>query len=565
MPNIKHVRRGWHIGDSNYCGPFTDLNKDREVRNKIDQCCKTHDEEYSSEISTRKADDNLIDCLPDYHPIRGVFRLKKTIDELTDYKSNEIFRPDMPKDGGKGNKKAQQAWRVNQYYQNKKQKTSHAVNDGAGTSHDDNSAGALLEAMRDEHDPEGGEDNMDIAATAGGGGGGQTGGGDGENIKPDRPMGAPAHRGVRTYQRSFTSYVTNGVGDQSWLQYNGDGQNPPYVEWNDGWSFIPWGLYPSAITPDQWVNLQTTSARFRVLECSVCVDSVIPFQEVLTGGGTVREAVTSFSNRPSILVYKDNGNFLPQLYATPIADLMHNANFTMVRGNFTQSVLKRPTWRFNNWETAHQHLKVSGTPAQASPCQILSLEANGRVKTLYPGGNFCETWKNPVKQWMANPLPWDRANRFATSDAASVDALMQDKGRIWGCHYLGGVGTRGILNSNQTIQAENYVANYGDTGQEIKHCGPPYILMKMEPYYGTNNEAMSIFAQIHVHYSITIEFEEREGTGAYCSMTDYSALVRNTELFSAFGNAVLDSTCQAPADNKLGRMAGTTVGHYSYS
>lgn len=564
MPNVRQARSGWHIGDSNYCGPFTDLSKEREVRNEIDECCRRHDIEYGSNIETKKADQNLIDCLPDYHPIRGIFKVKQTIDSLTDYKSDELFRQHMPP-----KRNAQQAFRINQYYANKKKKAEQPVNDGAGPSHEgENEAGALLEAMADHNEPEEEPMLQDANGGGGGGGGGLGGGGDGQNIAPDKPLGIPSHKSVRTYQRSYTSYVVNGVADQAWANTPGTESTAPYVTWCDGWSIIPWGMYPMCITPNEWYAMGVNCKRFRVLGCKVSVDSVIPFQEALVGGGTTRQAITSFSNRPSILVYKDNGDFLPQLWDTPLTDLLHNWYGTLARGTFSQSVLQRPTFRFSNWDVTRQKHKVRAIPPANQPNAVLSLEANGKVKTLYPGGNFTESWTNPNKAWHSFNLPWDRANRIKTADGIDVGDYMENKNRALSTSYYGGVGCRGFINNGtETVGVNDYVCQYQDTGLEIKHSGPPYILMKMEPYYGTDDTPMSIFAQIHIHYEMTIEHEERDGVGQYCSMLDIEngGGTVGTSNYTEFGNQILNMQAAAPADNKLNRMAGTTAGHFSYT
>lgn len=563
MPNVKHVRSGWHLGRTNYCGPFTDLNKEREVIDEVDRCCKTHDEEYSksiSEISTDKADKNLIDCVGKYHPIGIGIGIKRKVDELTNNWSDGILR--APNDMSK---RGQQAWRINQYYNNKKRKTQSDANERPAQEQAGPSSSGGPDNMGDQdHDMEPPGEPVGASEGGGGGGGGGAGGGDGENVTADEPMGRQANRGTSIFRKSFVIYIDNGIAGSNWTQTAGTTTSPPQVTWNDGWHIIPYGALPASITPHEWTMLSIKASKFRVKSTSFTIDSIIPFQEVLVGGGTTRQAITSFSNRPSLLYYKDDGKTLPQIRNVGLGEFAHNQQWTAARTNYTQGLLKQPTFTFHNWNTARMGLNTTQLPAPTEPNRIFNLEGTGNVRSLYPGGKVSETWINPSHTWHSTRPDTDPGYQVRGRPGATALGFEQETNYIYSHAYWSGVGDRGNLNFDQQFNGI-YNSQYRDTGLQKKLTGPPYCLIKMEPYFGSDDNPMQIFAQAHVHYTSVVEWEDLpNAVGQYGAFVDFEQLVDTTNV-NAFSGVVLNATAGAAMGNATTKGTGNIYNSFSYT
>nr|QTZ83200.1 MAG: hypothetical protein [Tarsiger cyanurus parvoviridae sp.] len=382
------------------------------------------------------------------------------------------------------------------------------------------------------------------------------------------PLGYKPHRSTRHYERSYTIYIKNGVGDMSWTQNAGAANALPSVTWNEGWQHIPWGQLPASITPHEWSILTKMAKRFRVLDLSVHVDSVIPFQENLVGGGT-REAQTCFSNRPSLQFYQDDNELLPDINDDQLNLTQHNKNFTLPYGNQADCSLATATFTLLGMDTTLWDQTVANLPPQGQPQGILSLTNTGRVKPVYPGETYSSHWKNDNTGWRSARIPWDsRSGNTILTPQATALAYQQQVTNTIGQHYLAGAtGQSQVLNAASEpgpITPEFKINNHGDTALPIKYTGPPNLLCRMEQYYGTNGEQIQIFAQAHIRYGCTIEIEEIEamGTlGAYWGRA--AASTANTPITFSRLNAY--QATGFPNDNLIHRDFGVSVNNSLYT
>lgn len=440
------------------------------------------------------------------------------------------------------------------------------------TSRDDDDNNNNNEGIESDHEldnfnPDAGGAGMDEVDGGGGGQGlGGSGAGSGGNERPERPLGCPPRRHVETYSRSYTIYISNGISTMQWQQHPGTGQDSPYVEWNEGWQIIPWGTMASAMTPHDYSMLIQKAKRFRVLSCKIDLDSMIPFQENLVGGGT-REAQTCFSNRPSAQIYVDDGELLPDLLRqsnTQLPDLFHSSNFTLPYGVPADTSLKSPNFFFNGMDTSQwNEFVVTGLPGVGKPQAIFSLSTTGKVKPMYPGETFSKTWKNGNTQWRGGRTHWSTTQSKYTAAADPqlynincVNTQMQS--------YVAGVSATqsSIASVTQPSTFTTVRNNYADSMLPCKSDMPPYVLIKMEQYFGMNNEQIQIFAQLHVHYSVTIEYETLEGTTAMCAYSKGPAL---TTSYAQFQVAQVNKVAGFPADNDIHRAIGISYNEGGYS
>lgn len=461
--------------------------------------------------------------------------------------------------------KGQQNWKINQWYAEKKRKAEEQGGrdrgDQPGTSggaNRDATDEELLEmANRMEEGNTHGDEGMDQVdgVNGGGGGAGGMGGGDGTNVSVDRPMGMRPIRRTETYSRSYIVYINNGLDKMTWRQQAGTTTALPQCTWNEGWQIIPWGIVATAITPHQWALL-AKSKRYRFLSCGVTMDSIIPFQEVLTGGGTVREAVTSFSNRPTMSVYKDDGELLPDINPA-LDDISHNNFWISPYGKYTECNLKAPNFTLKGMDTTQWAQKVAALPAADAPQTLFSLFSTGRVKTMYPGQTLTETWKNPNSMWRSNRVPMDPVP-LVTTAGTDADNYQQRRTQILGQSYYASIaGTNNLLPGTTTVDQATHLNNYADTGLPSKLNGPPYLLVRMEQYYQSNDTAAVIFAQAHLHYSITVETEEIEGLGNLGPY--YSQTTGATNTYATMQAKVMNANAGFPADNLLHRAVGVSL------
>jgi len=92
-----------------HCGPFNDI--EEEAESNIDDCCRTHDIEYSDpSISTETADKNIQDCFKKAGGnklLESAIGIKQLIDSKTGYYSDKLFRamPPSKRPSGPGEKR----------------------------------------------------------------------------------------------------------------------------------------------------------------------------------------------------------------------------------------------------------------------------------------------------------------------------------------------------------------------------------------------------------------------------------------------------------------------------
>lgn len=563
MPPVgaRQKNKGWHIPGYNFCGPFTNL-LDKEAVNTLDQACKQHDLEFGDiTVETGESDLRLIDKagketgIAAYLVKTGI-SIKHWIDEHTNYYSDNILRPPEYM-----SKRGQQAWRINQYYQNKKRKEDNRAA-GEGTSAD-------TEWQLDDIDEEvlAAADVPEVGAImdvetgqndSGGGGGGE---GTGANSGPDLKMGQQPHRYTRTFKRSYTSYVQNGVSGAKWTPTAGTRTRAPRIEWCEGFQVLPWGILPMHLSAHDFYEL-AMAKKWRIKNIAVTVDSIIPFQSGLFGGGTTRETTTTFSNRPSIQVYVDDGHLLPDSTKV-ISGLLHNLNGTVPYGKISESQLKLMSFTFDNVDLTRWTLAtIDQRPPETRPQQVFSLFNTGRVMSLYPGDKFHRSWTNPDPQWRSCRLTNDTVP-LNTAQGTDDFQYLTNRHEVLTAAYDSGTAARGASNVAAELNKQTFVNQYADTGYQPPYCAPPYILMKMETYYGSNDQPLELFAQVHIHYHMTVEIEEHEGWGgAY-------ALVRPDNQTSGnltdFSRTVDRHIAAFPSDNKFDRIMGPNNGTYLYS
>jgi len=417
--------------------------------------------------------------------------------------------------------------RIAQYYRLRKRVPGQRREEGeggAGSSTDRNmDQGGETDFSGDEgaiggalDDYEMGGDVVDGGRGMGGGGGAGNSGPMGVQEPSDRPFGSKSRTRSQTYTKSFTSYITNGIAEMNWQQVAGTQNADPYVTWNEGWQLMAgYGTFQAAMTPNDWYQLTIKATRIRVKSCSVLMEGLIPFQETVNAAGD-RVTQATASNRPTVWYFIDeHKNMLPKLVAG--TSTIHNNTFQSPYGDFTESRLPTPSFRLRNVDTAQMPLRVVPMPQADHPQALFSLLSTGEVKSLNAGQKLSHSWTNPVKQWYSMRLNWDEQQNFTTVGVTTPAERMQAKNNALTAAFDSGISHQVGPNANlknynfpQTGvgQDTEYVHHYADTGFATGEAGPPYILCKVEPYFDTANNAANIYMQCHVHYSITIEYEE---------------------------------------------------------
>nr|QTE03887.1 MAG: hypothetical protein [Tarsiger cyanurus parvoviridae sp.] len=402
------------------------------------------------------------------------------------------------------------------YYRKQKKTPTRGGNrsDGAGPSGQQHTVRAEVHAPNidsdsdiDYYEPDAGVGDGNEAGTgrAGQGGAGEMGN-LGTQEMGDRPFGKPAERRTKTFTKSFTSYITNGVASMNWVQSAGSTTANPSVQWNEGWSMpTGWGIMDAAMTPHDWMSIQMISKRHRIKGCSIEIEGMIPFQEQL--GTTGNLTVATASNRPNIWLYVDHDKVLPKLGS---AMPTHNGDFQLPYGKYSNCNLPRPTFILNNLNLSAATLKTGALPLPAEPQRIFTLMNTGKVRTVYPGQKIHEHWTNPDKAWRFTRLPYDNAN-ITVPTGTNATTYQQGKLNLMGGHASNGVAA--FNQPNQQVYNTPMIASstynfYADTGNPLRHNGPPYIMMKVEPYYDSADNALNIYMQCHIHYTVEVEYEE---------------------------------------------------------
>ena len=150
---------------------------------------------------------------------------------------------------------------------------------------------------------------------------------------------------------------------------------------------IPWGIYAACLSRHEINMLNFSSRRWRPVEFGVELEGLIPFQNILVSGST-REGVSSFSNRPNLHIFVDDGHILPSQEDWNATSVEHNNYWGIPWGKYSQTKLRSPKFKLYNIDTAKWTSKNAGLPDQNTPQQLFSLYNTGKVQTMYPGAKF---------------------------------------------------------------------------------------------------------------------------------------------------------------------------------
>lgn len=473
------------------------------------------------------------------------------------------------------------------YYRQQKRRNTGAVNqagrdDGSGSAgpssnYDDNDQDMWSGNDSDFEDitdqPEQAQQVAPMGRGPGGGGG--SGGGQaamGVQEGGGRTFGTRFRTRSKTFTKSFVVYINNGVNFMNWTQNPGSTTQAPSVTWSEGWQMMTgFGQIKAAMNPTEWWNLSQQASRIRIKSCSFLLEDMIPFQEALDAQGNP-VAVATASNRPNVWYIKDTQNLLPKIQPGSVPD--HNLSYQLPYGSYTDTQLPTPIFTLNNVDTAAMPYRVGPLPPQALPQAIYSLVDQGLMKTYNAGQKISETWVNPSKQWCVMRLNNDFQSNYRTNGVATTAHSYQLlKAVNLTATYNTGAGSR-VTDNNSPIAASNTdttslskytfdatsqnitaaILNYTDTGFHVQEGGPPYCLIKVEPYYDTQNNAANIYMQAHLHYSMTFEWEELQNYNTLAWINTPN--VNQTGNFRSFNNMTKELTCSAGERNEQNTLYG---------
>ena len=292
-----------HYPGHNFCGPFTsDL--DAEPKSAIYECCRTHDIQYgNSEITTKEADADLIDCLRETQSTSGtvisaIIQGKELIDTLTNYATDSMLR--------RGAKR--QIEDEKQEAANKKAKASYdddldIVVDSRGIRHRDGrpypGSHSEITAGAMEHD--GGEPQVGPADTAVGP---VTMG----NLQPSRADTA----GIRTlsFSRTFQHYLHNGDNMFGTFDYTpmpgADNTDLGQLTIHHSCMHIPYAYLNGPMTRAEIETHLMPATAWRVASSGFKVTNVTPLIDQKTQVGGAIETSFLFDSRPQLLTYIDS-------------------------------------------------------------------------------------------------------------------------------------------------------------------------------------------------------------------------------------------------------------------
>lgn len=410
-----------------------------------------------------------------------------------------------------------------------------------------------------------GEDMDEPLLQRGGGGGGMGGGGAGGNLAGNQELGGEKFGQIcktktAKYKKSFTVFINNGVASMSWAEVAGTTTSSPYVNWNEGWQLIPYGSVMASMTPGQWIELTAKAKKIRLKSCGFKLEEAIPFQEQATQAGDVLTVATA-SNRPNMWYYKDNTEMLPKLAGNVLS---HNLGWQLPYAPYTLSTLPAPIFRLNNFAPSLATHKVVALPPADRPQGIFSLLNTGRVKKIMAGQKISETWKNPNSQWNMLRLNSDISNlNFGT--LADPTTYQRNKASILTRNAQSHIGSKtegdGIV--DETPDLTTRINHYADTALGITEGGPPYCLIKVEPYYDTSDNALNIFMKATLHYYLTLEYEENENYNTIAPY-NFSAQQASTDL-TTFSTRAGDWIAQFGAGNELHTQLGPSIDNAVWS
>lgn len=573
MPPTGRKRRGWTL--TKHCGPFNDIEEKGD--NEIDNCCRIHDIEYGTDIQTKESDQRLQNCLHKaggHKIIQGLIKAKQYIDEKTGYASDALFRPGM---SSKRKRSVAEFKRINEHYRNKKK-----TNEWDDCTDED-----CLQA--DEHDPEegtsgGGQDATDSGArTAAGGGGTNPTGGNSALSTEIIPRWTGGSRIVtRTFKRQYIHYVTNGV---SALKYQVTGLVDLLdrtVVWNEGWAVIPWGKFRMAITAPDWFWNFLPAKRFRIKGASLKISDAVPLQDQLAAG-TYQQTSTPYQLTPALHIYTDTEELLPILSTEP--NLPNNLGTSPICP-YSKSVLLPQDFVFCQTDPGQWKLKTHAEPAATEPERVLSLynSASG-IEELRTGQTWQKSWKNRDSNWQGVSIDNDYILPWC---GGAMNRMSQVTGQA-GAHYEGSIAQEGLLPLSNSfagiagsgLQSQGTLTNdpllsggsatilrmnnYADTFRPGPSEGPPYILIKAEPIYGSNDNPLPIYFKIRCEYSVTVELDYSTDCWAAGMIRQNVVDMIATNDAANFDTMVLAGAACAASTNQVHQKYGPHRGRAFYN
>lgn len=370
-------------------------------------------------------------------------------------------------------------------------------------------------------------------------------------------FGQPTKPHTKHYKKSFLVNIKNGK------EYLALQRSAPLVgsqtqiTWNEGWQIIPWSDLRAYLTPIDYFELTVMMRKWRIKAASVKLEGVIPFQVDLSGA--TNSTTATFNNRINLHYYMDDGELLPDIAGMDLQ--AHSDIFTVPWGEGTNNILKSPDFIFRaaDQPSAYRYATDTGFNA-AEPQKYFSLYNTGHVKSCYPGQKIFKKWVNPNTNWVGR-APNDSISKFidvSASTAAQIDTdIFKACQQAYRSGFTGNSATLKSIPGAPTVLVAQK-SNYLDTGLPIKFQGPPYFLIRVEPYpnLGTGGGLIDIYAQAHLHYELEIECFPLEKPMTYIPFRTGTAVAQGDA--DGFQNQLINDCVTGITDNKVHRAAGVS-------
>lgn len=392
----------------------------------------------------------------------------------------------------------------------------------------------------------------------GGGGGGGSGAGNngGSQIEEELKFGKPAITQTRHYKKSYLVNITNGH-DKYHLEFvaadTGTGANTPeHVRWCEGFQIIPWGDLRAYLYPIDYYELFALNRKFRIKSAKVTMEGIIPFQVDLLGQNT---STATFNNRINIHAYTDDGELLPDLEES-LEAYSHSNDFALPYGDGNDCTLSAPKFTFFNATRPDFNRYCPNTAFEnARPQRWFSLYDTGRVKSVYPGQKLTKTWRNSNTQWVGRAI--NDNNLLVVQQADAAADRKYSIAEVYAQSYRSGLKGEGNVHGPLIAHNDRKKSNYADTGRPIAFDGPPYLLVKVEPYpnLGAGGGLINIYAQAHLHYELEVEMMALEKPRQYVPIQTGRIYTQGTD--TNFAKQVVGDCALGLTDNKIHRVFGT--------
>lgn len=398
---------------------------------------------------------------------------------------------------------------------------------------------------------------MGAPAHDGDGGSGGGGGGSGANIEAEMKFGQPCGMKTHHYKRSFLININNGKANFKCTEATAALGRASVVTWNEGWQIIPWNDLRAYLTPMDYFELTMMNRKWRVKSVKITMEGIIPFQVNLAGAANSTTA--TFNNRINIHTYVDDGELLPDTIS--LDPMAHNDTFTTPWGEGTTGLLKSPDFEFSSARAPSAYrYNVLNTLTTGKPQQFFSLYNTGRVKSIYPGQKFERSWENPFKSFVGRPTNDITINSIDITAAPLVD-IDELLATYHNSAYRAGITGHQGNQLKQTPSAGptfdvTQKSRYVDTGIPMKFEGPPYVLVRVEPYpdLGTAGGLLDMYAQAHLHYEMVCEAVPLEKPTTYVPLFSGRAATQGTA--KGMARQINNDTCYGVTDNQINRHFG---------